>query len=143
MLCASNHNSCARGRNLLQKQVIAQPDSNKEFYLRPSYWRPYDQRGINVFETSKQADSIAFEGARVRLGAGFTQQYQNLRHENNGANNNQTTNKLYPLTPGFMTSQANLMLDIQLADGIRLNVTTLSFFPSPQRGMGKRWIHSI
>jgi len=102
----------------------AQPDSNKEFYLRPSYWRPYDQRGINVFETSKQADSIAFEGARVRLGAGFTQQYQNLRHENNGANNNQTTNKLYPLTPGFMTSQANLMLDIQLADGIRLNVTT-------------------
>ena len=101
-----------------------QPDSNRDFYLRPSYWRPYDQRGINVFETGKQADSIAFEGARVRLGAGFTQQYQNLKHENKGATNYQTTNKLYPLTPGFMTSQANLMLDIQLADGIRLNVTT-------------------
>ena len=99
-------------------------NTDREFYLRPSYWRPYDQRGINVFETSKQADSIAFEGARVRLGAGFTQQYQNLRHQNKGAINNETTNKLYPLTPGFMTSQANLMLDIQLAEGIRLNVTT-------------------
>src|SRR5688500_18789882 len=101
-----------------------QQDSDREFYLRPSYWRPYDQRGINVFETSKQEDSIAFEGARVRLGAGFTQQYQNLKHQNKGAANSQTTNKLYPLTPGFMTSQANLMLDIQLADGIRLSVTT-------------------
>ena len=46
----------------------------KEYYGRPSYWRPYDQRGINVFETSKQADSMLFEGPRVRFGAGFTQQ---------------------------------------------------------------------
>ena len=98
--------------------------ADKEFYLRPSYWRPYDQRGINVFETSKAPDTIAFEGLRVRLGAGFTQQYQNLKHSNNDASNYQTTNKLYPLTPGFMTSQANLNLDVQVADGIRMNVTT-------------------
>ena len=103
---------------------IAALAQDKEFYLRPSYWRPYDQRGINVFETGKQPDSIAFEGTRVRLGAGFTQQYQNLKHENTGAANYQTANKLYPLQPGFMTSQANLFLDVQLADGIRLNVTT-------------------
>jgi urease beta subunit len=96
----------------------------KEFYLRPSYWRPYDQRGINVFETTKTPDSIPFEGTRVRLGAGFTQQFQNLKHENKLANNNASINKLYPLTPGFMTSQANLFLDVQLAEGIRLNVTT-------------------
>ncbi|HEY6955693.1 MAG TPA: hypothetical protein VI385_10655 [Flavisolibacter sp.] len=97
---------------------------DKEFYLRPSYWRPYDYRGINVFETSKAPDTIPFEGVRVRFGAGFTQQYQNLKHSNTSANNWQTTNKLYPLQPGFMTAQADLFTDVQLADGIRLNVTT-------------------
>ncbi|MGZ3952131.1 MAG: hypothetical protein ACXVBZ_12080 [Flavisolibacter sp.] len=97
---------------------------DKEFYLRPSYWRPYDFRGINVFETSKVPDTIPFEGVRVRFGAGFTQQYQNLKHSNTSATNWQTTNKLYPLQPGFMTAQADLFMDVQLADGIRLNVTT-------------------
>ena len=105
-------------------------NSDKEFYGRPSYWRPYDQRGINVFETSKVPDSIPFEGPRVRLGAGFTQQFQNLKHENSASNNTGGTvatagpNKLYPLSSGFMTAQANLNLDVQLADGIRLNVVT-------------------
>jgi hypothetical protein len=103
-------------------QQSQSPD--KEFYLRPSYWRPYDQRGINVFETSKAPDTIPFEGLRVRFGAGFTQQFQSLKHSNKGASNYQTSNKLYPLTPGFMTSQANLNLDVQVADGIRMNVTT-------------------
>ena len=96
----------------------------KEFYLRPSYWRPYDKKGINIFETSKEVDPIAFEGLRFRIGAGFTQQFQNLKHENKGALNSQTSNKLYPLTAGFMTAQANLNIDVQLADGIRLNLET-------------------
>jgi hypothetical protein len=95
---------------------------DKEFYGRPSNWRPYDQRGINVFETGK-ADTILFEGLRVRFGAGFTQQFQSIKHENT-ASNNQAANKLYPIKPGFMTAQANLFTDVQLADGIRLNVTT-------------------
>ncbi len=99
-------------------------NSDKEFYGRPSYWRPYDQRGINRYETSKDADTLAYEGMRVRFGAGFTQQFQNLKHENKAALNNQATNRLYPLQSGFMTAQANLFTDIQLADGIRLNVTT-------------------
>lgn len=92
-------------------------NADKEFYLRPSYWRPYDQRGINVFETTKVPDSIAFDGVRIRFGAGFTQQFQNLKHEN-------TIGKLYPISSGFMTAMANLYTDVQLADGIRLNVTT-------------------
>ena len=103
-------------------QQSQSPD--REFYLRPSYWRPYDQRGLNVFETSKAPDTIPFEGVRVRFGAGFTQQYQNLKHSNKDATNWQTTNKLYPLQSGFMTAQADLFTDVQLADGIRLNVTT-------------------
>jgi hypothetical protein len=103
---------------------------DKEVYLRPSYWRPYDQRGINVFESSKAEDTIPYTGRRIRFGAGFTQQFQNLKAENTANNNSGTTvanagaNKLYPLSPGFMTAMANLFMDVQLADGIRLNVTT-------------------
>ena len=99
-------------------------DSDKEFYLRPSYWTPYDQRGINKFETSKAPDTIAFEGARIRFGAGFTQQFQNLKQSNKEAQDNANTRRLVPITPGFMTAQANLFTDVKLADGIRLNLTT-------------------
>ncbi|MBX9891599.1 MAG: hypothetical protein K2Y12_04680 [Chitinophagaceae bacterium] len=86
-------------------------------------WRPYDKTGINVFETSKN-DTAAFDGLKVRFGAGFTQQFQSLKHENSAINNTGTgANRLYPLAPGFMTAQANLFVDAQLADGITLNVT--------------------
>ena len=95
-----------------------------EMYLRPSYWRPYDKTGINLFETTKEEDPIAFEGLRFRIGAGFTQQYQNLKHENKGALNFETSNKLYPLASGFMTAQANMNIDVQLDDGIRLKLET-------------------
>ncbi len=103
--------------------IAAMAQIDHEYYGRPSYWRPYDKRGINVFETSKTPDTLEFNGPRVRFGAGFTQQYQNLKSENT-ATDNQGLNKLYPITPGFMTAQANLFTDIQLADGIHLNVTT-------------------
>lgn len=87
-------------------------------------FRAYDQSGINVFETSK-ADTVKFDGLKVRWGAGFTQQYQALTHENTALNNTGTgTNRLYPIAPGFMTAQANLFMDVQLADGIKLNVTS-------------------
>src|SRR5690349_5535546 len=79
----------------------------QEFYGRPSHWRPYDQTGINQFET-KKSDSLPFDGLRVRFGAGFTQQYQSLEHKNPDALNNATANRLYPLQSGFMTAQANL-----------------------------------
>ena len=106
-------------------QEPVKKDLNREFYGRPSYWNPYDQRGLNRFETSKAPDTVAFEGLRIRFGAGFTQQFQNLEHENTALNSTGTgANRLYPVAPGFMTAQANLFTDVQLADGIRLNVTT-------------------
>jgi hypothetical protein len=93
-------------------------------------FRAYDQTGINVFETGK-ADSVTFDGLKVRWGAGFTQQFQNLKHENPTAINNGGStvatagaNRLYALQSGFMTAQANLFMDVQLADGIKLNVTS-------------------
>lgn len=89
------------------------------------YYRFHDQRGINVFESPKNT-TVTYTKTQVRFGAGFTQQFQNLKHENKLAVNNTGTgaNRLYPLTSGFMTAQANLFMDVQLADGIRLDVTT-------------------
>ncbi|MDB5252781.1 MAG: hypothetical protein JWP27_1950, partial [Flaviaesturariibacter sp.] len=83
---------------LFPRSATAQ-STDREFYLRPSYWRPYDQRGLNVYESAKVADTIPYEGLRIRFGAGFTQQYQNLKHTNTAVNNG-AANKLYPLTSG-------------------------------------------
>lgn len=95
----------------------AQDKSDREVYGRPSNWRPYDQRGIHVFETGK-TDTIPFDGLRFRMGAGFTQQFQNLKHST------KSTLVPYEMGAGFNLAMANLYTDVQLADGIRLNVTS-------------------
>jgi urease beta subunit len=94
------------------------------------YFRNYDQAGINVFETSKN-EGAKYDGMKVRIGGGFTQQYQSLSHENTAptsyvlsGNVKHDRNMPYPITSGFNTASANLMFDIQLEDGIRLNLTS-------------------
>lgn len=82
--------------------------------------RPYNQSGINVFETPKDS-TAAFEKIKVKFGAGFTQSFQGLKHENT---TNIPANELYKMTPGFNTANANLYMDVQLADGILLNLTS-------------------
>jgi hypothetical protein len=82
--------------------------------------RAYDKSGINVFEAPKDTNTV-FNGLKLKVGAGFTQTFQGLKHENTTTNVN---NKLYGLTSGFNTANANLYIDAQLADGIRLNLTT-------------------
>lgn len=78
--------------------------------------RPYDKSGINVFEAPKDSNAI-FDKLKVKFGAGFTQSFQGLKHKN-------TSGGLYKITPGFNTANANLFMDVQLADGIRLNLTS-------------------
>ncbi|TCC90622.1 hypothetical protein EZ428_12925 [Pedobacter frigiditerrae] len=78
--------------------------------------RPYDKSGINVFEAPKDSNAV-FDKLKVNFGAGFTQSFQGLKHEN-------TSGGLYKITPGFNTANANLFMDVQLADGIRLNLTS-------------------
>lgn len=91
------------------------------------YWRPYDQRGINTFETAK-ADTAAFDGIKVRLGGSFAQQFQALEHSNTATAsfdaNEKDVNKLIEIGYGFNLANANLNLDVLLADGIRLNLIT-------------------
>ena len=92
------------------------------------YFRSNDQRGINVFETTKN-DTTIFTGLKVRLGGNFTQDFQMLRHTNSAvfaatsAVPTVNTNQLIKLTNGFNLAMANLGVDVQLADGIRMNVS--------------------
>lgn len=91
------------------------------------FWRAYDQRGINVFETGK-ADTVAFDGLRVRIGGAFTQQFQSLSHENSATpvinDDGINVNQLMEIGSGFNLATANLNIDVALADGIRLNLIT-------------------
>lgn len=84
------------------------------------YFRPYDQRGINVFETSKN-DTVVFDGFKLRLGANFTQGYQNLKHSNA---DNTPGQALYNMKGGFPLAQANFNIDVQIVDGVRVSLVS-------------------
>ncbi|RMG28814.1 MAG: hypothetical protein D6730_04980 [Bacteroidetes bacterium] len=93
-------------------------------------FRAYDQRGVHVFEAPKEMDK-PFEGLKVRVGGNFTQQFQALTHENTATprlvemgENEVNLNQLIEIGNGFNLATANLNLDVQLADGIRLNLVT-------------------
>ena len=80
------------------------------------YFRPNNKRGVNVFETSK-ADSVVFEGLKVRLGGDFAMQFQALSQSNDASN-------LVELGSNFNLPSANLNLDVQLMDGVRMHLRT-------------------
>ena len=93
-------------------------------------FRPADKRGLNVFESPK-VSGIPFTGFKLQFGAAFRQQYQGLAHKNTAAVVNQTTNgvttnlnALVPITRGFNLADANLMMNMQVADGIRVQLST-------------------
>ncbi|SHN14063.1 hypothetical protein [Mucilaginibacter sp. OK098] len=91
------------------------------------YFRPNSQQGINVFETSK-LDTVKFTGLKVKIGGNFELTFQALGQSNTampltkpGFTGN--VNSLIPLTHAFQLPMANLNVDVQLADGIRMNLT--------------------
>lgn len=78
------------------------------------YFRPYDQRGINVFETSK-TDTVKFNDVAVQLGGGLAMQFQGLTQENNEGT-------LAELGADLNLPTANLNLDAQLHNGVRMHL---------------------
>ncbi|CAN5185465.1 hypothetical protein BH23BAC2_BH23BAC2_01540 [soil metagenome] len=80
------------------------------------FFRPNDQRGLNTFETSKM-DSVIFDGVKVRVGGDFAMQFQTI-NQSNDANN------LVELGSNFNLPSANLNLDVQLIDGVRMHLRT-------------------
>lgn len=94
------------------------------------YFRPQDKRGINIFETSKNAGA-AYDGFKIQWGAAFTQQFQSLTHENTADSiatappgNLVSRNRLKDIGSGFNNAVANLYMHAQLAKGMRLQLTT-------------------
>lgn len=89
---------------------FAQQDRSMQFY------RPDGQDGLNVFETSKE-DTVEFKGINVRLGGDFTIQMQGLSHEND-------QDSLSKMGTDFNLPTANMDIDVQLEDGVRLHLRT-------------------
>jgi hypothetical protein len=93
-------------------------------------FRPFDMRGINVYEAPK--DQTPFTGFKLSWGAGFTQQFQGLDHSNtaaakpakDAAGKDYNANELVRIGHGFNNASANLYLNAQLAKGIRVSLTT-------------------
>lgn len=86
------------------------------------YFRANDKKGLNVFETPK-TDTVAFEGVRVRVGGDFAIQFQGLS-QSSGLPTASGIDTLQNLESNFNLPSANLNLDIQLADGVRLHMRT-------------------
>ncbi len=98
-----------------------------EAQLSPiQYMRPNNKKGLHVFETTKN-DTTKYTGMKVRIGGNFTQDFQALAHQNNAtpvySATGVNTNQLASIQPGFNLAMANLGVDVQLEDGIRMNVT--------------------
>ncbi|NLR92928.1 hypothetical protein [Flammeovirga agarivorans] len=100
---------------MLAGNAFAQKDSGI-FDRDMQYMRYNDQRGVNVFETTK-SDTVGFDGMKVRVGADFALQMQGLSHTN-------TLGNLQDMHTNFNLPTANLRIDAQLADGLRVNLLT-------------------
>ena len=88
------------------------------------HMRPLDQRGLNVFESPKEAGA-KYDGFKLSWGGAFAQQFQNLTHKNAAAAkmvNGVNQNALVQIGSGFNNANANLYLNAQLARGIRVAV---------------------
>lgn len=80
------------------------------------YFRTNDRKGLNVFEAAK-ADTVAFDGLKVRIGGDFAIQFQSIDQTN-------ALDSLLNLGSNFNLPTANLNFDVQLADGMRMHLKT-------------------
>ena len=90
--------------------AFAQQDRSMQFS------RADGREGVNVFETPK-SDTVPYEGIKVRVGGDFAIQLQSLEHENK-------MNNLTGFGKDFNLPTANMDIDVQLEDGIRLHMRT-------------------
>lgn len=79
-------------------------------------FRYNDQRGLNVFEPDMQ-DTVPYTGIKVVVGGDFAFQFQAIDQSN-------TMNNLVELGSNFNLPTANLNLDVQLYDGVRMHLRT-------------------
>lgn len=95
---------------LLAGSAYAQQVKDLQYYRAPG------KSGINVFEAPKE-NTVPFNGLYVRVGGDFAIQFQGLSQSNDADN-------LVELSNNFTLPTANLNLDVQLAEGMRMHLRT-------------------
>src|SRR6056297_974812 len=78
------------------------------------YFRQPGYEGLNVFETPKESE-VDYDGVEVRLGGDFALQFQGLDHSNAAG-----APTLAPIGSNINLPTANLNIDVQLLDGMRM-----------------------
>ena len=113
--------------------VPAEDESNYgPFDKRPcrvqqiQHLRPTSQCGINIFEPPKEeTPEIPYKGLKLDWGVGFQQTFQDLSHKNTALQDIPgVNNQLVKIGAGYNLAGANLYLNAQIADGIRLSLTS-------------------
>ncbi len=108
-------------------QVADNPGATDLKYTNDlQYYRPPGQAGVNMFEIPKQPYAldggieigVPFEGLKVHVGGDFAIQFQGLSQSNDA------DTVLVDLAPNFALPTANLNLDVQIADGMRMHLRT-------------------
>ncbi len=107
---------------LLGFTAMAQEEStdmyeNEDSRAELQNFRYNDQRGINVFEAPKT--DTPYRGFGLRVGGDFAVQWQALSQSTSF-----TGDTLDELDPNFNLPTANLNIDAQLYDGVRLHLRT-------------------
>lgn len=91
------------------------------------FFAPTDQRGVDVFETTKD-DTVPYTGLKVVVGGTSTLQWQGLSHSNSADvflnADSANVNELIELEKNFNLATANLDIDVQLHDGLRMHLRT-------------------
>jgi len=93
-------------------------ESGKENDRSLQYFRDPGYEGLNVFETPKE-NEVEFDGVDVRLGGDFALQFQGLDHSNAAG-----APELVTLGSNINLPTANLNIDVQLHDGMRMHLRT-------------------
>ncbi len=87
--------------------------------------RPNDQGGVTTFETAKN-DTTPFTKKTITFGAAFTQDFQDVTHQNSATPvlvNGVNTNQLIGIGPGATTAMANLDMNAHLGRGVQVAIT--------------------
>jgi len=103
--------------------LFAQMEQDRQM----QYFKPSGQRGLNMFETTKE-NTTRFTGLKVVIGGSSTMPFQGLNHSNNAQflddGNGANSNELIELESNFNLATANIDFEIQLHNGVRMHLRT-------------------
>lgn len=80
------------------------------------YYRAPGKAGLNVFEEPK-TNTVGFDGMYLKIGGDFALQFQGLSQSNDA-------NDLVELSDNLALPTANLNVDVQIEDGVRMHLRT-------------------